>query len=113
MTSDYKTFREAILAIKPVSFMYKGHLRLACPHVLGTKNGLEKVLTYQYGGGSSSGLPVDGEWRCLFISEASNVQVIGDDWRTGHNHSRPQTCVDDVDVQVWLRPDGTPYVANA
>lgn len=102
MTANYDHFRQAIVAQRPVAFDYKGHRRLACPHVIGTKNGLEKVLTYQYGGGSSSGLPNDGEWRCLFISEVFNVEVLDGEWKTGPNHSQPQTCVDEIDVQVTV-----------
>ncbi len=102
MTANYDQFRQAILAQRPVAFDYKGHRRLACPHVIGTKNGLEKVLTYQYGGGSSSGLPNGREWRCLFISEVFNVEVLNGEWHTGLNHSQPQTCVDEIDVQVTV-----------
>jgi hypothetical protein len=114
MTSlNYQAFRKAILAGRPVSFMYKGYLRLACPHVIGTKGGLEKVLTFQYDGGSSTGLPPGGEWRCLFVSEAADVQMISDRWYTGASHTRPQTCVDVIDVQVFVSPDGIPYAQQA
>lgn len=114
MTDDYNTIRTAILALKPIAFDYKGHRRLACPHVLGTKNGLEKLLTYQYGGGSSSGLPPGGEWRCLFLSDARNVEIIEGEWHSGANHSRPQTCVDEIDVQVYVDPTtSVPYIHDA
>ena len=113
MTAAYDVIRRAILARKPISFDYKGHRRLACPHVIGTKNGLEKTLTYQYGGGSSSGLPPGGEWRCLFLSDAFNVQIIEGGWYTGMSHSQPQTCVDEIDVQVFVDGTGSPYSRDA
>lgn len=114
MSLSYDIVRRAILALKPIAFDYKGHRRIACPHVLGTKGGLEKVLTYQYGGGSSSGLPPGGEWRCLFLSEAYNIEIVDGGWHTGVSHTRPQTCVDNVDVQVSVDPlTSKPYIQRA
>lgn len=98
--SAYNVFRQAILERKQVTCMYHGHERHVCPHTLGTKNGKEKVLTYQFGGGSSSGLPPDGEWRCMFVEEVSNAQVVEGPWHTNPRHSKPQTCVDSVDVET-------------
>ncbi len=113
MTTAYDTFRRAILEMQPVAFGYQGHKRLACPHVIGTKNGMLKVLTYQYGGGSKSGLPPLGQWRCIFISEVTGVEIIGGEWHTGHSHLKPQTCVDEIDVQVMLPGPTTPYSKSA
>ena len=113
MSSNYETVRRAILARKPISFEYDGYNRIACPHVLGQKAGREKVLTYQYGGGSSSGLPPGGMWRCLFLSEAYNIQIIDGGWHTGMSHTRPQTCVDAIDIQVFIDGAGNPYSQEA
>jgi len=113
MSPNYNSLRGAMLAGRPVSFHYKGFERLTCPHVIGSKRGMEHVLVFQYGGGSSSGLPAGGEWRCLNVSEISNVAVIDDGWRTDTKHSRAQTCVDYVDVEVWVGLDGAPYVKRA
>jgi len=114
MTSpNYGILRQAMLTGAPVSFWYKGHGRLACPHVLGFKRGAEHVLVYQYGGGSASGLPPGGEWRCLNVSEMSNVRPISGGWHTDPNHSQTQTCVDQVDVELWVDPAGQPYVKRA
>jgi hypothetical protein len=114
MTSpNYQTIRQAILALRPISFSYGGYERLVCPHVIGWKNGLEKVLTFQYGGGSSSGLGAGGQWRCLFVSELSNISFISGAWHSGTRHSRPQSCVDLIDVQVFVGGDGVPYIQTA
>lgn len=113
MTETYQRLRTAMLAGKPVSLYYKGHTREVCAHVLGTKNGLPQVLTYQYAGGSSSGLPNGGEWRCLMVGNISDVRVIDGGWHSDDNHSRAQTCVDQVDVEVWVAADGKPYVKRA
>jgi hypothetical protein len=99
-SNTYLLIREALLRRKSVKVQYKGYERLVCPHTLGTKNGREKVLTFQYGGGSSSGLPPGGEWRCMFLEEVTFIGELDDEWHTNTNHSQPQTCVDAVDVET-------------
>ena len=110
MTSPiYDTFRTAILAGRPISFDYHGFTRIACPHVVGLKHGAEKVLTFQYAGGSQTGLPAGGQWRCIFIAQASNVQILEPDtWHTGDSHLRPQSCIDAVDVEIIVDAYGNP-----
>jgi len=63
-------FRSAIAERKQVVCVYKGYYREVCPHVLGWKGGHPYVLVYQFGGGSSTGLPPGGEWWWLDIWEA-------------------------------------------
>lgn len=99
-SKTYLQMRQAVLDRHSIKVRYKGHERLLSPHTLGTKKGLEKVLTYQYGGGSSSGLPPGGEWRCMFLSEVTFLGTIEGEWHTNVSHSRPQTCVDAVDVET-------------
>jgi len=114
MTSPtFNLFRQAMLAGQPVRFNYRGFERLTCPHVLGWKRGTEHVLVFQYGGGSSSGLPAAGEWRCLNVSEALGLQTIGGGWHTDPKHSQTQTCVDQISLELWVDPDGQPYVKRA
>ena len=100
VTVEYDILREAVITKKQIKCLYKGHIRYVCPHTIGYKNSREKVLTFQFSGGSSSGLPPQGEWRCMFIEELSQIEILDGEWHTGANHSRPQTCVDDVDVEV-------------
>jgi len=73
-----------------------------CPHVIGKgKDGAAKALSLQFAGETSSGsLPKGGEWRCMAVDEMLNVEVIAGDWHTLANHSRPQSCVKQVDVEV-------------
>jgi len=112
-TNNYQTLRAAITAGRSVCLFYKGYWREISPHVLGFKGGSEKVLTYQFGGGSSSGLPMTGEWRCMFVSEISEIRPLNKPWHTGGSHLRPQTCVDQVDVEVRVGGDGKPYIHAA
>lgn len=115
MSANYDLFRKAALEGKQVTFDYKGYRREACTHVVGLKHGLEKVLLFQFAGGSSSGLPPTGEWRCVFVSEVENLQLRVGPWFSRDSHKRPQTCVDEIDVEVQVSPDGTatPYLKKA
>jgi hypothetical protein len=82
--------------------------------VIGMKNGREQVLTFQYGGGSSSGLPPEGQWRCMPVGGIGNVRILDERWKTGvTTHQEAQTCVDYVDVELWVGADGVPYVKRA
>lgn len=99
-SAAYALFRQAIVERKQVTLMYQGRPREVCPHCIGHKDGQEKVLTYQFGGASSKGLPPGGEWRCLFIDQAQDVTLKEGAWHTGPGHTRPQTCVDNVDVET-------------
>lgn len=99
----YALIRQAILDKDIVVATYNGHFREMCPHVLGTKNGRRQCLFYQFAGTSSSGLGPDGSpdnWRCIPIGALRDVSVRKGDWHTAPNHSRPQTCVGQIDVQV-------------
>jgi hypothetical protein len=114
MSEAYNTIRAAMLLGKPVSLTYAGHYREVCAHVIGlNKNGREQALTYQYGGSSSSGLPPDGEWRCMMLGNARDVKIIEGAWSTGQDHNQTQTCVDQIDVELWVDESGKPYVKRA
>jgi hypothetical protein len=105
MADTYQLIRHAILSRQHVLATYNGHQREMCPHVLGTKNGRRQALFYQFGGSSSSGLSPAGSgenWRCVFIDLLRDVSVRDGAWHTAPNHSRPQTCVDAIDVEVSL-----------
>lgn len=61
------------------------------------------MLCYQYGGESDSGLEPPGSpanWRCIVLERLSRVKLLDDDWQTAPNHSRPQSCVPDVDMDA-------------
>jgi hypothetical protein len=101
---SYELIRQAIIEKKSIHATYKDAHREMCPHVLGTKNGRQHALFYQYGGESNSRpIQPDGSavnWRCLDIAELTNVTLVEGAWHSAPNHSRPQTCVGEVDVEV-------------
>jgi hypothetical protein len=97
----YELVWKAIIEKSQIVAVYDGHRREMCPHVIGlNKQGEPQALAFQFAGGSSKGLPPGGQWRCLKIDKLSDVTVRAGDWHTGTDHKRPQTCVDEIDVEV-------------
>jgi hypothetical protein len=94
----------AIVHRRPITALYRGRRRLLCPHLLGwNKHRRLQVLCYQYGGDSESGLQHAGaadNWRCLAVENLSQVELLDGPWQTAENHSRPQTCIEEVELDV-------------
>lgn len=99
-SNSYELIRTAIIERHQVLAVYQGRQREMCPHTLGHTKDREQGLFFQFGGESSKGLPDGGEWRCMEIALLDEVEVIEGDWHTRDDHSRPQTCVEHVDVEV-------------
>jgi len=108
----YRMVREAVETRRPIAAVYHHRYRLLCPHRLGrNKDGQVRVLCYQYGGESESGLEAAGSpanWRCIGLEKLSAVEPLNDMWRTAPNHSRPASCILDVDVDADDYPLGDP-----
>jgi hypothetical protein len=99
-SSTYKLFAQAVAERKQILCTYDRHPRELCPVILGHSQGAEKALTFQFGGGSSKGLPPGGQWRCLFLAKVSDIRLRAGEWHSGDGHSQPQGCVEIVDVDV-------------
>lgn len=97
---NYALFERAMRQRKPLQCRYDGFRRELCSIILGHSQGKEKALTYQFGGESSRGLPPDGQWRCLWLSKVSKVELRAGPWRAGSTHMQPQGCVEVVDLDV-------------
>jgi hypothetical protein len=95
---EFQIIHQAIQQREQIVATYHGSVREMCPHTLGYKDGQEKALFVQFGGGSSSGLSPDPaqQWRCVFVAELSNVIVRSGPWHTAPNHGQEQTCIDEV-----------------
>jgi hypothetical protein len=100
----YQLVRTAVIGKRPMRAIYHGRDRWFCPHRLGWNHeGQIRVLCYQYGGGSGSGLQAAGSpanWRCIALEKLSRVELLEGAWQTAPNHSRPQTCVAEGDVDA-------------
>ena len=108
----YRTVYRAVESRRPISAMYHGLPRLFCPHRLGRNSkGERRVLCYQYGGESESGLGPPGSpanWRCIVLRELSEVNLLDEPWHTAPNHSRPASCIVEVDVDADDQPERDP-----
>lgn len=100
----YRLIWTAVAHKRPVRAMYKDLPRLFCPHRLGrNRAGQLRVLCYQYGGESESGLEPAGSpenWRCVALEKLKSVELLEDYWRSAPNHSRPASCVIEADIDA-------------
>ena len=96
----YTLLAEAIRERQQVVATYQGEERVFSPHALGTKGGVSRVMGFQYGGGSGSGLPPGGEWRCLNLEDLHDIRLEPGAWHTAPNVFNPQTCLDEVEVVI-------------
>jgi hypothetical protein len=100
----YRLVRTAVVSKRPIRAIYHRCERWFCPHRLGrNREGQTRVLCYQYRGESVSGLRAAGSpsnWRCIAVENLSGVELLEEMWHTAPNHSRPQTCVAEVDVDA-------------
>jgi len=108
----YQLIWTAVANKKPIEASYQGRPRLFCPHRLGwNREGQLRVLCYQYGGESQSGLQPTGSaanWRCVALEKLSKVKLAEGAWRTAPNHSRPTTCVAEADIDAEDHPERAP-----
>jgi hypothetical protein len=99
-SETFQLFHQAILERKQVILIYKGHRREVCPHILGHKDGVEKVLTFQFTGGSSHGAQGAGGWKCLEVAKVQDARLQEGRWHGDSSHRKTQRCVDDVYIDV-------------
>lgn len=97
----HDTLKAAILHRRCVKLQAQGSRRELCPHALGYKDKRAKVLAFQYGGGSASGLPVGGGWRTFFVDDIEWADVAEGAWRSGDDYLfKLETNFDYIEVQA-------------
>ena len=97
----------AILHRKQVVFGYQGHRRETCPIILGHNGGRERLLAYQFAGAGSRG-PVRGKWKCFDLAEMTDAKARSGRWHSGATHRAPQSCIDDVFIDVNTKVPNQP-----
>lgn len=116
LEQTHAQLRTAIIHRRPIAAQYHELRRLLCPHRLGWNSRRRlRVLCYQYGGDSETGLKPVGapdNWRCLAVQDLSQVELLDGPWQTAENHSRPQTCIKDVELDVDDYPEHVPKSAK-
>jgi hypothetical protein len=94
----------AMLRKSPIQAVYKNHLRMLCPHLLGrNKGGRWQVLCYQFGGESSRGLErgeSSANWRCIPLNGLSSIELLDLPWHSGAKHSDVQTCIEYIEIDA-------------
>ncbi len=112
----YRLVWAAVAEKRPIRASYKGLPRLFCPHRLGRNRGGQlRVLCYQYGGESESGLDraaAADNWRCIVLEKLRAVELLDESWRTAPNHSRPTTCVIKADIDAEDQPERDPQAGQ-
>lgn len=112
MEDIYRLVWTAVANRRPIRAIYKDRSRLFCPHRLGRNQaGQRRLLCYQYGGESESGLEPIGSpanWRCIVLEKLRAVELLEGSWKTAPNHSRPATCVVDADIDAEDQPERDP-----
>lgn len=102
----------AVIGKRPIAALYDGCRRLLGPHKLGwNRGGQLRVLCYQYGGGSISGLQPQNpsaNGRCLALEKLGAVELLNDRWHSAPNYSQPQTCLERVEVDAEDYPPRAP-----
>jgi hypothetical protein len=127
----YRLIRAAVTARQPVSAVYEQRPRLVCPHRLGHNSaGQARVLCYQYGGESSTGLEPSGSsanWRCMKLEKFSRVELLEGIWHTAPTipGRRPalrksmwtpktiRTAIRKPGIEGGRRPTGAPWWSGA
>lgn len=108
----YRLIWAAVEGRRPIAARYNNRGRLMCPHRLGRNSqGQLRVLCYQYGGESESGLKAVGSpanWRCIALEKLRAVELLEGGWRTAPNHSRPASCVAEADIDAEDHPERDP-----
>jgi hypothetical protein len=75
------------------------------------REGRLRVLCYQYGGESQTGLDAMGSpanWRCVALEKLGRVKLVEGAWRTAPNHARPASCVVEADIDTEDHPERDP-----
>src|SRR6516164_11053130 len=81
----YRLVWTAVSNKQPIEANYQGRHRLFCPHRLGrNREGQPRLLCYQYGGESQSGLQSAGSpanWRCVALEKLGRLKLVEGAWR--------------------------------
>jgi hypothetical protein len=100
MASTADFLRDAIRNRKQVTCYYDSLYREMCPHAIGWKGSAYRVISFQFGGESSKGLPPGGQWKCMEVAGLTNVILRDGPWLTGASYTKPQTCIDAIEREI-------------
>jgi hypothetical protein len=84
VTLVYDVLKEAVEKHRCVVMAAEGQRREVAPLAIGFKDARQMVLTFQYKGGSNSGLAEGGAWRCFPIDHIDWAKITDDPWQHGN-----------------------------
>ena len=103
-SATYRALRQAILEKKRVIADYDDHYRKLCPHAIGTTDGQERVLCYQFGGETSGGRLIRGNsyrnWQCFDVERIVLWETEEGKWWTWPRRMQTTDCISRVDIEV-------------
>ena len=104
---EISVVRDAIIHHNQIAFTTFGddgiaQRRVACPHILGTKEGEWHMLVWQVNDESEKGFtPGAQRWRCFDLADVTDVRTYEGVWHRGWTTGRRgQHCVDAIDTAV-------------
>jgi hypothetical protein len=101
-SKNYVLIWRAIRERKQMTCVFDGRYREACPIVLGySSDGEERVLAFQIGGETSPGSKLPG-WRSFYLADIHDLKLRGGPWIQGLRHTKTQSHIQFVDVDVNL-----------
>jgi hypothetical protein len=93
--------KSAVEQHRCVEIEVAGAKRAVCPHALGHKDGKRRVLVYQFGGPSASGLAHAGAWRSFALDEITAAHIIAGGWHSQHDFiAKVETWFDHIECQA-------------
>jgi uncharacterized protein len=107
-SATFSLFHQAILNRQQITCRYKSEYREFCPHILGHKGDKEVAQVYQFGGGSSRGLPPEGQFRCVYLKDIQDAKTRDGQWFGGDKHKQKQRCVDRIYIHIDLAVPNQP-----
>ncbi len=99
---NHSLLKRAIENKECITADYDGYTRKLAPHLLGTDDGVERALCYQYGGKAKGGLSDDpgDNWLCVSIDELHNALINDDPFQTAEGPIRIKECINITEVEV-------------
>jgi len=100
VVDTHSVVRGAIANKHRVIHTYNGEVSKTRPHTIGMEDSKQSVLANQFARGSKSGLPRIGQWRYMKVNSVPDATMQQCRRHTGTRHLRPQTCIDDINIEV-------------
>jgi len=95
LPADFHTIRDAINNHKHLLFTFNDAARVTCPHMLGCKSSVWKLLAWQINDAGKGGFaPGEQRWRCFDVAGMSRIVAIDGKWERGWTTGKKnESCI--------------------